>query len=74
MIGGLLGKPRVNVILATKISPERCKKINLGYLDPAKIVPKDYEGRESEGILCVPKAAEMLYRLRKPPAWQVWKD
>ena len=22
----------------------------------------------------VPKAGEMLYRLRKPPAWQVWKD
>ena len=67
-------KPRVNVILATKITPERCKKINLGYMDPAKINPKDYEGRESEGILCVPKAGEMLYRLRKPPAWQVWKD
>jgi len=67
-------KPRVNVILATKITPERCKKINLGYMDPAKINPKDYEGRESEGILCVPKAGEMLYRLSKPPAWQVWKD
>ena len=67
-------KPRVNVILATKITPARCKKINLGYMDPAKINPKDYEGRESEGILCVPKAGEMLYRLAKPPAWQVWKD
>jgi nickel-dependent lactate racemase len=67
-------KPRVNVILATKITPARCKKINLGYMDPAKINPKDYEGRESEGILCVPKAGEMLYRLAKPPAWQVWKE
>jgi nickel-dependent lactate racemase len=67
-------EPRVNVILATKISPDRCKRINLGYMDPVRINPKDFEGRESEGILCVPKAGEMLYRLNNPPAWQVWKE
>jgi nickel-dependent lactate racemase len=58
-------KPKVNVTLATKISPERCRKVNLGYRDPATINPKDFEGRESEGILLVKKAGEMLYRLKK---------
>jgi nickel-dependent lactate racemase len=60
-------KPRVNVILATQISPEMCKKINLGYMDPKTILPEDYANRESEGILYVPKAGEMLYRLKNAP-------
>jgi nickel-dependent lactate racemase len=56
--------PRVSVILATKISPERCRKVNLGYRDPATIDPKTFEGREAEGILVVKKAGELLYRLK----------
>jgi nickel-dependent lactate racemase len=58
-------KPRVNVVLATRIPPETCRKINLGYLDPKSINPDDYRNREHEGVLCVPKAGEILYRLRK---------
>ena len=57
-------RPRVNVVLATKISPERCRKINLGYMDPATIHPQDYADREQEGVLLVPKAGEILYRLK----------
>jgi len=57
-------KPRVNVVLATGISPEICEKINLGYKDPATINIADYEDREDEGILYVPKAGEMLHRLK----------
>jgi len=60
-------KPRVNVILATRIPEERCKKINLGYRDPDTINPKDWEDREDEGYLLVPKAGEMLYRLKNDP-------
>jgi len=60
-------KPRVNVILATQIPPEMCAKINLGYLDPASIRPQDYANREDEGVLYVPKAGEMLYRLKNAP-------
>jgi nickel-dependent lactate racemase len=60
-------KPRVNVILATQIPKEMCEKINLGYLDPNSIVPEDYANRESEGVLYVPKAGEMLYRLKNAP-------
>ncbi len=57
-------KPRVNVILATGIPEETCKKINLGYRDPATINIKDFQDREEEGVLYVPKAGEMLYRLK----------
>lgn len=55
--------PRVNVVLATRIPESRCRKINLGYMDPDSINPADYAGREAEGILMVPKAGEILYRL-----------
>ena len=30
---------------------------------------EDYMGREDEGVLHVPKAGEMLYRLREAPEW-----
>ncbi len=56
--------PRIRVTLATRISMERCEALNLGYLDPDSINPKDWEGREAEGILLVPKAGELLYRIK----------
>jgi nickel-dependent lactate racemase len=56
--------PRIRVTLATGISPERCRLINLGYLDPASVRIDEWQGRESEGVLVVPRAGEMLYRLR----------
>ena len=58
--------PRIRVTLATGIPPERCQQINLGYLDPATINPTEWAGREDEGVLLVPKAGEMLYKVRKP--------
>jgi nickel-dependent lactate racemase len=62
-------KPRIRVTLATQIPEAVCRAINLGYRDPASIRFADYQGREDEGISCVPKAGEMLYRLKDPPAW-----
>ncbi len=56
--------PRVTVTLATGISPERCRRINLGYRDPASIDIAAWQNREAEGILVVPRAGEMLYRLK----------
>jgi nickel-dependent lactate racemase len=56
-------KPRVNVVLATSINPERCKKVNLDYLNPNDINIADYENREDEGILVVQHAGEVLHRL-----------
>jgi nickel-dependent lactate racemase len=54
----------VKVTLASKISAEDCAKLNLGYLDPTTIKIEDWINREAEGILYVPKAGEMLYRVR----------
>lgn len=57
-------KPNVKVTLASKIPPEDCAKLNLGYLDPASINPADWQNREDEGILYVARAGEMLYKVR----------
>ncbi|NLX12887.1 MAG: DUF2088 domain-containing protein [Phycisphaerales bacterium] len=56
--------PRVNVVLATRIPEDRCRRINLGYMNPDMINTKDYAGREDEGVLLVPKAGETLYQLK----------
>lgn len=63
MIHGL-EQPNVKVTLASQISPEDCARLNLGYLDPAHINLADWQDREAEGILHVPKAGEILYRLK----------
>lgn len=57
-------KPRIKVTLATRIPPERCAQVNLGYLDPDAINFEDWKNREDEGILFVPKAGEQLYRVK----------
>jgi nickel-dependent lactate racemase len=57
-------EPRIRVTLATRIPPERCERVNLGYIDPDTINPDTWRGREAEGILLVPKAGEMLYRVK----------
>ena len=56
-------KLRIKVTLATRVPAERCARLNLGYIDPDTIDPADWAGREDEGILVVPRAGEMLYRL-----------
>lgn len=56
--------PRISVTLATGIPEERCRRINLGYADYHEIDPTAWKGREQEGILYVPHAGEMLYRVR----------
>ena len=57
--------------LATGISKERCEKISLGYRDPDSL-ERELDRRfetgdpvlEQEGILVVPRAGEVLYRLK----------
>jgi lactate racemase len=56
--------PRARVTLATAIPPEVCSRINLGYRDPQSIRIEDFANREDEGVLLVPKAGEILYRLK----------
>jgi nickel-dependent lactate racemase len=62
-------KCRIKVTLATGIPEATCKKINLGYRDPKSIRMEDFANREDEGVLLVPKAGEMLFRLKNPPPW-----
>lgn len=57
-------KSNVKVTLASKISPEDCARLNLGYLDPASIKMNEWQNREDEGILLVPRAGEILYKLK----------
>ena len=61
--------PRARVTLATQIPETTCRRLNLGYRDPASIALESFAQREAEGVLLVPKAGEMLYRLTHPPSW-----
>lgn len=56
--------PRIQVTLSTGISEERCRRLNLGYCDPRSIRLEEWSNREDEGILLVPHAGEVLYRLK----------
>jgi hypothetical protein len=58
-------RPRIQVTLASKICREDCDVLNLGYMNPTEIDLRAWQGREQEGILFVPKAGEMLYRVRQ---------
>ncbi len=57
-------KPNVRVTLATGIPAEECANLNLGYLDPGSISKDEWQDRESEGILYVPRAGEILYKVK----------
>jgi nickel-dependent lactate racemase len=56
--------PRIRVTLATGISEERCLGMNLNYIDPASINLDDWRDREAEGIKLIPRAGEILYRVK----------
>jgi lactate racemase len=55
---------RIKVTLATGIPEERCRHMNLNYLDPKSVRFEDWQGHESEGVKLVPHAGETLYRLK----------
>lgn len=57
-------RPRIQVTLATGIPEERCRRINLGYRDYRTLDPQAWAQREDEGMLLVPHAGEVLYRVR----------
>jgi nickel-dependent lactate racemase len=63
-----LETPRIAVTLATRIPAERCRRVNLGYLNPDSLNLEEWRNREDEGILLVPKAGEMLYRVKQKEA------
>jgi lactate racemase len=55
---------RIRVTLATGIPEDVCRRINLGYLNPASVDVKQWREHAADGWLVVPRAGEMLYRLR----------
>jgi nickel-dependent lactate racemase len=57
-------KPNVHLTLASKVSAADCARLNLGYLNPAEVDVEEWKNREGEGILYVPRAGEILYRLK----------
>ncbi len=56
-------KPNVNVTLASRVPPADCTRLNLGYQNPDDINIEAWKDREDEGVLYVPRAGEILYRL-----------
>jgi nickel-dependent lactate racemase len=63
---GGVERPAVNLVLATGIPEEVCRRINVGYMNPAGIRLDDYRQREDEGVLLVEHAGETLHRLAGP--------
>ncbi len=59
--------PRIRVTLATGIPRDRTEHVNLAYLDPATVHPSGWPTRVERGMLVVPRAGEMLYRVGRPP-------
>lgn len=57
--------PDIDVILATKINEQICKKVNLGYMNPETINIAEYKNREDKGILYVPDAGEYLFKYKE---------
>ncbi len=60
-------KPRVKVTLATSIPKERCKKVHLGYRDPKTIDVSAWmeRARHDPDLLVIPRAGEVLFRLKE---------
>jgi lactate racemase len=58
-------KPNIRVTLSSKIGPEECASLNLGYLDPLKVnIPGWKQNREKDRLLVL-NAGEKLYRLQE---------
>lgn len=56
--------PRIQVTLATSLSREITESLDLTYRNPEDLNPDDWENREQEGILYIPRAGEILHKLR----------
>jgi nickel-dependent lactate racemase len=55
--------PRIRVTLSTGIPRDLCAQINLGYLDPTGVRPEEWS--DAEGTKVVPRAGEMLFRVKE---------
>ncbi len=67
---GGVEQPRITVTLATGIPEDVCRQVNLGYRDPDSLDLSEWQGRQDDSRLYVPKAGEVLHKLKDGPAWQ----
>ena len=56
--------PRITVTLATSISEDECRSVNLGYADYRSIDIEAWKAKQDEDLLVVENAGQLLYRLR----------
>jgi nickel-dependent lactate racemase len=61
-------RSRIDVTLATSIPEDMCRRVNLGYRDPAHIDARDWPTAAGGDRLMVARAGEVLYRVGQPPA------
>ena len=54
---------RVRIVLAAGVPEGLCRELNLDWRDPRGLDPREWEGREREGIGIVRDAGEVLYRV-----------
>jgi hypothetical protein len=62
---GNIERPTIKATLASKIPAEDCARLNLGYLDPASLNLAEWQNREREGTIYIPRAGEILFRVNK---------
>ena len=60
---GGVERPDVNLVFATSLPEDVCRRINVGYMDPRSIRLADYMNQEDQGVLLVDPAGEILHRL-----------
>lgn len=58
-------RPRVTVALATSISEETCKRVNLKYVNPASLNVEKLRASQDDDFLVVENAGQVLYRLQE---------
>lgn len=56
--------PRIDVVLSTGISKERCDRANIKYKSPDEINIPQWEDREDEGIAVIHNSGEVLYKIK----------
>ena len=56
--------PRVQVTLATSLSEDVCRSVNLGYRDFRSINVNEWRSRQQDDLLVVENAGQNLYRLK----------
>jgi nickel-dependent lactate racemase len=58
-------RPRINLVLATGIPEEICRRCSVGYLNPATVDPEEWKRRDDDNFLFIERGGEVLYLPQK---------